>query len=186
MNKKKKTVLLGVFAGITLAATAIFTAEAVSDDDPLITLSYLEKVVLPSLKGDVKEEITNDIKNEIKQELKEELSDEIASETFFVSDSGENANASFSEYELIELSYGQSVTANSICEFIARPGSYVTVISPFETQGIADITHSVELCDSDEVPMNAYCIIPRGDDGRGFTVQSQKAFIMIRGDYTIG
>lgn len=186
MNKKKKTVFISVVSGLTLAATAIFTAGAISEDDPLITLSYLEKIVLPSLKSDVKDEIIEDIKDEIRKELKEELSEEIASQTFFVSGDEENEDLSLSEYTLIELDYGQTVTANSVCEFIARPGSYVTVISPFETQGIADITNSNELYDSDEIPMNAYCIIPRGGDGRGFTVQSQKAFIMIRGDYTIG
>ena len=36
------------------------------------------------------------------------------------------------------------------------------------------------------IAINAYCIIPRGADGRGFKVISDKAFIMIRGDYTIG
>ena len=149
MSKKKLTVIISILVGVALSVTALVSVSAYSNDDPLITLSYLEQVVLPQIQG------------------------------------GGSAGAS-STYKLIELKQGQVVIANSICEFIARPGSYVSVISPHASQGIADITNGKELYHGAEIPMNAYCIIPRGGDGRGFRVTSQKAFIMIRGDYTIG
>ena len=76
--------------------------------------------------------------------------------------------------------------ADSICEFIVRPGSRVAVISPFPSQGVADITNGIEVLGGENVSINAYCLIPRGADGRGLTVLSEKAYIMIRGDYTIG
>ena len=154
MSKKKLAVILSIVIGVLLSVTVLLSASAYTNDDPLITLSYLNEIVIPSLKN----------------ELGTSSSSEGASNT----------------YQLIELSKGQTVMANSICEFIARPGSYVSVISPHENQGIADITNGTELYNGSQVPMNAYCLIPRGKDGRGFRVDSQKAYIMIRGDYTIG
>ena len=148
MSKKKLTVIISVIVGVILSVTALVSVSAYSNDDPLITLSYLEQVVLPQIQG--------------------------------------SSSGASSTYKLIELKQGQIVTANSICEFIARPGSYVSVISPHASQGIADITNGKELYHGTEIPMNAYCVIPRGGDGRGFRVTSQKAFIMIRGDYSIG
>ena len=71
-------------------------------------------------------------------------------------------------------------------EFIVRPGSNVCAVSPFPSQGIADITNGIEVLDGEKISINAYCLIPRGADGRGMTVVSEKAYIMIRGDYTIG
>ena len=101
----------------------------------------------------------------------------------------ENINdnaAKIGTYELLELTAGQTVLCDSAVEIIVRPGSLVTVVSPFEAQGIADITNGNELLNNIEIPINAYCIIPRGKDGRGFYVHSENAYIMIRGEYTIG
>ena len=145
MKKKNLTVLLSILVGVILSVTALVSVSAYSNDDPLITLSYLEQVVMPKMQA-----------------------------------------SSSGSYTLIELNKGQTITANSICEFIARPGSYITVVSPHASQGIADVTNGTELFNGTQVPMNAYCIIPRGGDGRGFTVTSQKAYVMIRGDYKIG
>lgn len=161
MSKKKLTIIISILAGIILSVTALVSVSAYSEDDPLITLSYLEQVILPKFQA---------------------AADTAGTESVTVADTA----AGTGTYTLVELSQGQTITADSICEFIARPGSYVTVISPHESQGIADMTNGTELYNGTQVPMNAYCIIPRGGDGRGIVVTSQKAFIMIRGDYTIG
>ena len=81
---------------------------------------------------------------------------------------------------------GQTILADSICEFIVRPGSRVVAVSPFPGQGIADITNGIEVLGGEQISINAYCLIPRGGDGRGLTVIGERAYIMIRGDYTIG
>ena len=87
---------------------------------------------------------------------------------------------------VVELKKGQTVYAESVIELIVRPGSKVTCVSPFEVQGIADITLGKEVMNGEELAINSYCIIPRGKDGRGFKINSEKAYIMIRGDYRIG
>ena len=174
MNKKKIAVLLGILAGTILTFTAVVSTSAYTDSDPLITLSYLEQVFKPS----------------VKQEVVDEVSESISA---FASASTENltsidtaAPAASPSYTLVELAMGQTLSADSICEFIVRPGSRVVAVSPFPAQGIADITNGVEVLNGEPISINAYCLIPRGGDGRGLTVIGERAYIMIRGDYTIG
>ncbi len=160
MNKKKLTVILSILLGTLLTVFAVFTASAYTDGDPLITLSYLQEIFAPELK------------QQIADEMKPAASENNKSET--------------SSYELLELTQGKTIIADSICEFIVRPGSKVTAVSPFPSQGIADITKGIEVMNGEAISINSYCLIPRGGDGRGIKVVGEKAYIMIRGDYTIG
>ncbi len=191
--KKKFCLILSLILALSLCAIAIFTVSATGEADPLISLSYLEKIVLPSFKEDILSEIKamnftgydgdeddEDVFAYADESNKPESTDEAFTESDKDIVTGNNS------YTLLELTYGQVVTADGICEFISRPGSKITVVSPFPAQGIADITNGNEILDGEEIPINAYCLIPRGGDGRGFTVQSENAYIMIRGEYTIG
>jgi len=160
MNKKKITIILSILLGTLLTVFAMFTASAYTDGDPLITLSYLQEIFAPTLKQQIIDEV-----NKTPADDKTETS---------------------KSYELIELTQGNTVLADSICEFIVRPGSKVTAVSPFPSQGIADITKGIEVMNGEAISINSYCLIPRGKDGRGIKVVGEKAYIMIRGDYTIG
>ncbi len=176
---KKRKILTSVLCIAVAAVFSLFTLTTVlaysSDSDPLVSLSYLNDVVLPMLREEFSG--NNTVKNDDK-EVTENVSKDIT-------DANQTA-ANIGTYELLELTSGQTVLCESATEIIVRPGSLVTVVSPFEAQGIADITNGNELLDGQEIPINAYCIIPRGKDGRGFYVLSENAYIMIRGEYTIG
>ena len=174
MKKRRIALLLSTVVFVLIAVfsfTAVFAFD--TDKDPLITLSYLNEVALPSLKKDILKTVGL---------LPPDPEDEPAMEEPPV----EVADSSTAVYTLLELNRGQTVMADSICEFIVRPGSIVTAVSPFPAQGIADITNGIEVLNDEEIAINAYCLIPRGSDGRGISVQSDKAYIMIRGEYTIG
>jgi len=184
-NKRRFAIILSILVGTLLSVIAIFSVSAYNEDDPVITLSYLYEVAFPAFKQDILEAIGKAPDDDSQSQNVEIPAVSITDEEPESVDSNETTVQNQS-YTLLELEKGQTVLADSICEFISRPGSSITVVSPFETQGIADITNGQELYDGMEVPINAYCIIPRGSDGRGFTVTSQKAYIMIRGEYTIG
>ncbi|MBE6704521.1 MAG: hypothetical protein E7583_04605 [Ruminococcaceae bacterium] len=94
------------------------------------------------------------------------------------------ASSAGSEYQIITLTRGQSVVATGSLEIILRPGSSAVVISPVAENGIADLTGGTELYNGNNVPINAYCLIPRGD-GRGITCTSDVAYVMVRGKYEI-
>lgn len=170
-NKKILTVMLSLIISALVLAFSIITVVAYSsDEDPLVTLSYLNEVVIPKLKAELGSSSQND----------GGASDSVQTGSF-----GSIGDTS-GTYETLELDIGDTLLAKSALEIIVRPGSIVTAVSPFEQQGIADITNGNELYDGDEFAINAYCIIPRGNDGRGIRVFSEKAYILIRGEYEIG
>lgn len=176
MNKKKLTVVISLISALLLTAFAVMTTSAYTDSDPLITLGYLEQIFAPNLKQQIISEIQA-------QPSVPEASDTSPAPT--EADSAVSSDAGSNSYTLLELSLGQTVYADSICEFIVRPGSKVAAVSPFPAQGIADITNGIEVLSGEMISINAYCLIPRGNDGRGITVLSEKAYVMIRGEYTI-
>ena len=194
---KKKKLLNSAICIVISAVFALFALTTVfaysSDSDPIVTLSYLNDVVLPMLREEFspKQEDTPVIPDTTQENEtvpdENEVSDntENTEESETVEDINDAA-AKLGTYELLELHAGQTVLCESAVEIIVRPGSIVTVVSPFEAQGIADITNGNELLCDMEIPINAYCIIPRGNDGRGFKVISENAYIMIRGEYSIG
>ena len=158
----KKSRLFAVLGAVCLGAIVTVcagTAIASTDTDPLITLSYLEQVAMPKFKSEVVAEISGSSNTTVEKD---------------------------SSYAVIELSKGQVVYADSVVEFIVRPGSKAVCVSPFDDQGVADITLGKEVMNNGEIALNSYCIIPRGEDGRGIKIVSDKAYIMIRGDYRIG
>ncbi len=198
LNKKRLSVILGAAVITVVSTVGIISVSAFdTQNDPLITLSYLHDVVLPEFKRDILATIGL-AQQEAPQESQDAASENIdapqdsvpAAATQASDAQSADGNGASGEnqgiYELLELSYGQTVMADSICEFIIRPGSIVTCISPFPAQGAADITNGIEVLDGEEFSINAYCLIPRGSDGRGLRVNSEKAYIMIRGEYTIG
>ena len=164
LKRLVSAILSLIISALVLTFSLVTVFAYSSDDDPLVTLSYLNEVVIPKLKS--------------------ELGGQAQSGSQTESGAAASQSAS-STYEVVELEIGQKLIAKSGIELIVRPGSIVTASTPFDDQGIADITNGNELLNGDEIPINAYCVIPRAD-GRGIYVNSEKAYIMIRGEYSIG
>ena len=98
----------------------------------------------------------------------------------------DGGNASFSA---IFLKQGEILTCAGLpsdtMEIIVRRGS-VAVTSPIPTQGILDITDSVELLNGKKVTEYHYLMLVGGSDGRGVVSLSGDAWILVRGEYEIG
>lgn len=170
-NLRFIAVLLTVVFIITVSCFSLISHS--NGNDPLITLSYLNEIVLPQLKIDVLSEVTKNA----------DVTDD--SDSIDYSQYPSQINAGGTSYTLLELTYGQILYANSIVEIIVRPGSNVLAVSPFEAQGIANITTGEEHLNGSVITVNSYCIIPRGGDGRGLYVNNEKSYILVRGEYTI-
>ncbi len=153
---KKHLAITAITLAISCSAAAFgfVLAQDYSGADPLISKSYLDNVFL--------------------KQITDYVDTKVASVPV-------TAN---SEYEIITLSKGQTLAAKSSLELILRPGSAATVISPIPENGIANLTSGSELYNGTEVPINAYCLIPRGD-GRGIVCISDTAYVMVRGLYEI-
>lgn len=145
----------------TVEAAKVGTAS-----DPLITLSYLQNVAVPQLESSILAKIA-------------------AGTVSQQSNNPAAAQTSGGSYIVLELSRGQTVVSKTgSLEIIARPGTVASVTSPFGDQGLADLTDGTELLGGQNVPLNHILLVPR-NDGRGITVVSLKAYVMVRGDYEI-
>ncbi len=92
-------------------------------------------------------------------------------------------------YTMKTLNKGQKIYAkDTALEIIVRSGT-ATVVSPFveefKSQGLSDITTGKELYNGAVAPFNDLLLIPVGGDKRGLEIKSDKAVLLVRGDYEI-
>ena len=83
-------------------------------------------------------------------------------------------------YEVISLTKGQSITG--ACEIILRSGTAAALCPG--ANGISDLTEGIDIAGNTAIITNHLLLIPR-DDGRGLTITSDEAYLMVRGPYTI-
>lgn len=186
---KTKLIKIGAVLICAFAVCSVFSLSLVShsqNSDPLITLSYLNEILLPQFRteilGDVDKKLNGTYVPSSTQTPAVSVPDNTQPNTD-ISTAPADVNTS---YTLLELTLGQCVYTNSTLELIVRPGSEVYAVSPFPEQGIANITHGKEYLNGDRIDINAYCLIPRGGDGRGFYVNNEKSYVLVRGEYYIG
>lgn len=92
----------------------------------------------------------------------------------------EAAPAPSMEYAVVYVTKGQSVVGN--CEIILRSGKAIALCPA--ANGISDLTAGADLADGTEISANHLLLVPR-NDGRGITVTSADAYVMVRGTYTV-
>ena len=201
----KITACILLAAALALGAlVAASEASYSSKDDPLISLSYVNKVLLPQVKemildtlagveiGDI---IVTAPPVETTEEPEETTTEPVETTTVPKETEAPKPEVTFplgtvntgSQYVVVNLKEGESLFASvNACEVIVRSG-ISTVISPFTTdiiQGLSDTTDGKELLNGDAIPTNHTLIIPR-DDGRGLLVGEGGAWIMVRGDFIV-
>jgi len=87
-------------------------------------------------------------------------------------------------YNVVQLTFGQTVKAGESCEIILRAGTASVILDALSSGGISDLTEGVDLIDGQEVTLNHHLLVPR-DDGRGIRITSDIAYIMIKGAYSV-
>ncbi len=172
--------------------------------DPLISLSYINEVVIPGYEdaiGELEEKITS---LETRLSAMGTLADAAAKDNAKLSKALEEAQAKNAiledslaalekriyaleeektgGYEVLYLKKGQKIMAEESCEIILRTGRAI-VVSIVEN-GINDVTAGTELLNADTVPAYHNLLVPRAD-GRGIQIVSEDAYIMVRGAVSI-
>ena len=84
------------------------------------------------------------------------------------------------DYTVVYVTKGQSVVGS--CEIILRSGKAIALCPG--ANGISDLTAGADLADGTEISANHLLLVPR-NDGRGITVTSADAYVMVRGTYTV-
>ena len=174
-TKRIKIFLAAGIVALGIAATCIISATEFSSGDPLISKSYLDGVFLPQLTSYIDTKLT-----ELRTSLEAYVKDSIPAQQVQTPPA-----QTVSGYEVITLTMGQKLVAkDASLDFILRPGSTAKVYSEIPSNGIADLSSGTELLSESEIPVNAYCLIPR-PDGRGIIATSATAYVMVRGNYEI-
>ena len=180
---KKKIGIIAII--LVIAAVAAITVYAAggynSEEDPLVSLSYIEKIIMPKINTQLTE-----LKNEIAK-LKGEPVAPPTSATATATGTAE-PEAEVYNYEVIKLTKGQTLLATTTLDIVVRSGDVVAV-SPFTgdiKQGLNDYTDGTELLNGAAVPVNHFILVPRGNDGRGIKVTSDAdTYVIVRGGYKI-
>ncbi len=207
--KKIRKYIVPVLLCAILCATAVFAAGDSFDSstDPVVSLSYINEVVIPDLSEQIKEakaiaeaNYNKASKSELQavadrvSSLEKQLSNINASVASIISSLESEENKPMSAaYDTVRLTYGQKLfSVKSSADIILRTGT-AEVISPFVygtedeveyEQGIADITAGIDLGDGVAVDKNHMLVIPAAD-GRGLLVTSEYAYFLVRGEYNI-
>ncbi len=183
--KKGLTALACVLLAAALALGAlVFAAQTYSSaDDPLISLSYVNEVLLPKIVELIE-----------KNNRGEDIGDAVVTTPPVTTEPEpeieypEGTVHTDGKYAVLRMEAGETLFASvNACEVIVRSGT-ATVVSPFTTkyeeQGLSDTTEGTELYHGAAIPTNHTLLIPR-DDGRGVTVGEGGAWLMVRGDYRV-
>lgn len=141
-----------LMTGVSLAA------EAGSDRDPLVTLSYLNETFF------------NEIMRQVDQK--------IAQRTGQASPSGGGTSASFT---VVTLSQGQTLTGGVGCEVMLRIGSAVCVAS--SDPGLIDETTAATLAGGGALVQNHLYMMTI--EGRGVRATADNVKVLARGSYTV-
>ncbi|HOM02311.1 MAG TPA: hypothetical protein PLH43_05725 [Acetivibrio sp.] len=158
-NKNSRKIALMLILSVAIihivqVVQAAVTAEPGSQEDPLVSQSYVDLKFQEMAK---------------KLEEAEKRLEEIEK---------------YGKFEALELTKGQVLIAGASAELILRGGKALAIGG--EGGGLSDITSGTgaDVNTDDEVPLNHLLLISR-DDGRGLKVTSEKAWVLVKGPYTI-
>ena len=167
MNTKKnrwflRAVVLLVLSGI-LSTTVSLAAEAGSEGDPLVTLSYLNDTFLDTILTKVDQKIAAR-NSQIAQEL-----------------GGQSASGTALTFTVVTLSKGQVLTGDIGCEVMLRVGT-ASCVSP-SSPGLIDESSASALNNGGALVQNHLYMMTI--EGRGVKATAATTKLLVRGTYTI-
>jgi hypothetical protein len=154
------------------AGTSAVLAGYGSQEDPLITLSYLTDVYTDKIMGNFDELL------KARADLLEETLDSKV-EGFEEKLNLYGSQSSY-KFEVVSLKSGQSLTGTEGSEFLIREGAAVCVAAA--APGLADITDGSEINNGGSLLINHMYMITA--DGRGL-MASSNVKVIIRGEHTV-
>jgi len=129
-----------------------------TESDPLVTLSYLDKVLTPELMGEFQEKLS---------EAVEDLEEEFA-----------GGGGAGSLYSVVTLDRGQGLVCQAGCELLLRRGSASSISSE-----LIDATGGGTLEPGSALQQNHLYLVT--SDNCGISAQEAETLLLVRGPYTI-
>lgn len=162
-NKKLVTILAFVLVAVVFAGIGAYAATTLgTQNDPLVTLSYLNERLYP--------------------ELVSKISDEADKAAAEVAQALENAAGGGAEsYAVVTLSQGQRLVGGVGCEILLRIGS--ATVSASDSPGLVDVTSASSLNDGSSLTANHLYMVTI--EGNGIKAAAATVKVLVRGSYTI-
>ena len=177
-SKQKAAILAGVvLAGVVITGGFSAAAAGGSEDDPLVTLSYLTQVVTPQLMDEVDKQVAAN-----EQALLDELNAAIDTyEQQMQAALGQGGgSATGSSFAVVTAQAGQVLTPGIGCELLLRTEG--ATVSAAESPALLDTTAGGSLESGGALTTNHLYLTP--GDGRSVTFTTDGSFL-IRGSYTL-
>lgn len=159
---RHKLILLVIAVSMVLSAVYA-VADPGDSNDPLVTLSYITKTLMP----------------QIEDVIDEKIEDALDGKTQETPDS--KPTATDNTYEIITAKAGQMLIGDEGTEMILRSGD-ATIVSGAQG-GVSDLTAGLDLTQGAYVPKNHLLLSPRKDT-RGMNFITD-AVVIVRGDYSL-
>lgn len=129
-----------------------------TQEDPVISLSYLDNVFFNKVKDYIDQKLTNAQPS-----------------------GGTSTPQPAATYKVVKIEVAKSFIAGEGCEFILRSGTAKAITT--EKGGIADTTSGTDLKNTAPIPANHLLIVPLAD-GRGFKADTE-VLVMVKGSYSL-
>ncbi len=202
MKKWSIWLICGLVAVLMVAGLYAIAVEYGSKDDPLVTLSYIDQVVLPEAREEIDRQITQTL-NEFDRSLdteKEEiyayvdeqmqsyalgsvdpqLVEQIAQTVADELKQDVPTSSGSVQWSVIRLDAGKTVTCSAGCQVILRGGAATCVASG--SPGLIDVSDAETLENGGALKTNhMYTVTVQGRQIR----VSQSCTLLISGDYTV-
>lgn len=172
---KRIAVALALIAAVSVGAAAA-AGSAGTESDPLVTLSYLEKVFAPTVEAAVDRAVAANEKS-----LKAELDAAIDRWSASAGSGGTSTGTSSAAFRVVTLSRGQTLTGEVGCEVMLRIGTAVCVSS--SSPGLIDTTGGGTLNDGGSLATNHLYMVTIATRGVRATAGTVK--VLVRGSYTV-
>lgn len=174
-TRKKWTVLVSALALAALCAGAAWAAGG-GENDPLVTLSYLEQTVLPDVVNQV------EAKSVIRQvELEKALDDKIAQYKLEVAGLAGSGTGSSASYTVVTLSSGQTMSLEVGCEVLLRIGS--VKVNAATSPALIDVSAGGSVNNGASLTTNHLYMATISD--RTLTPTSATVKLLVRGGYSV-
>ena len=174
----------GQAVGFALALLAVLGAAALAADagsqqDPLVTLSYLSDTYLPDLLRQVDREL-EERDTALARELAAQI-DEMERELAAKYGAGGAVSGTAAVYTEVTLAEGQTLTGRTGCEVLLRSGGASCAADT--APGLVDLTSGGTLSGGGSLERNHLYLMPV--DGRGVRAASGGATLLVRGEHTV-
>ena len=192
---KNKITMIKKIAGAALMLVLFLTCFVsatedayVTENDPLVSLSYIENVFMPSVKDYVDAKVSAGTGDEVAgiivndPAFRSYVSDIVEEELkkYSLQAAG---SSSVSEFVTVGLSVGQKITALGKCEIIMQSGA-CTVFGPATSLAVNDLSSGKTLKSGSSLTVGNFVEISYAD-GSGIAALRAGTMLLIRGEYSI-